>query len=49
VKNIEGLVMIQAQERAEVMKGTDKNKEAVNKIISKQEEKTVETHQPAYH
>ena len=35
MKNIEGLVMTQAQERAEVTKGTNKNKEAVNKIISK--------------
>jgi len=48
VKNIKGLVTTQAQERAEVMKGTNKNKEAVNKIISKREEKTVETHQSAY-
>ena len=35
MKNIEGLVTTQAQERAEVTKGTNKNKEAVNKIISK--------------
>jgi len=49
VKNIEGLVTTQAQERAEMMKGTDKNKEAVNKIISKRGEKIVETYQPAYH
>jgi len=44
VKNIEGLVTTQAQERTEVTKGIDKNKEAVNKIISKQGKKTVETY-----
>jgi len=43
VKNIEGLVTTQAQEKRKTTKRTDKNKKAMNKIISKQEKKVVET------
>ena len=33
VKNIKGLVMTQVQEKTEIVKRTDKNKKAVNKMI----------------
>ena len=44
VKNIEGLVMMRVQEKTEAEKRADKNKEARNRIVSKQGEKTAETH-----
>ena len=49
VKNIEELVTMWAQEKTEAEKRADKNKEARNRMVSKQGEKTAETHQPAYH
>jgi len=44
VKNIEGLVMMRVQEKTEAEKRADKNKEARNRMVSKQGEKTAETH-----